>query len=205
MAHTIEFKINALNHAKSIGSIPQAAKLFGVDSRTLYRWNNLYHICQIQQMREFTDEEKKKILEYANQHGLTSAMREHNIDIATILSWNRKFKIYINTGSRHTGATHTKTYTRNTTEYKLEVLNFAKQYGVSKAIRKYNIPSATIQYWNADLKVYPVRKARTFTPEQKENIIQYANNTSITEAAKKFHLYGHQIQRWIDDKTRSKQ
>ena len=64
-------------------------------------------------------------------------------------------------------------------------------------MKKYNIPSATLQYWNAELKVYTVRKIRTFTPEQKAKIIQEANETSVAETARKYKLCGHQIKTWM--------
>ena len=198
MAHTEDFKKAALNHAKKIGSIPQAAKDFGVDTRTMYRWNDEYHICPIQQMRTFTDEQKREILTYANQHGLTSAMREFDVDIATQLSWNRTLHIYKTTG-RHERTTHAKQYQRFSKEEKLEILCFVRDYGISKAVRKYNIAPSTIQFWNATYKIYQQRRHRTFTSKQKQEIVKYATDTSVVDAAQKFNLYHHQIQRWIDD------
>ncbi len=189
------YKIATLEGAKRFG-IVKASEDFKVPTKTISRWNKEYRIYTVQKMRFFTDEQKKEILTYANQHGLTSTMREYNIAIHTMLKWNRTFKIYENTG-RRTDATHLKKHTRNDKKYKLEVLNFAKRYGISKAIKKYNIPSATLQYWNAELKVYTVRKTRTFTPEQKAKIIQEANETSVADAAKKHKLYGHQIKTWM--------
>lgn len=204
MAHTTEFKLAALNHAKDIGSIPQASKDFGVDCRTMYRWNDEYKICDIRPMREYSDQDKVQILEYADKHGLTSAMREFDVNIFTMLSWNRTLKIYRATG-RRADATHVQQYEEASTEKKLEILHFARLHGISKAVKEYNTASSTIQTWNTELKIYKTRRHRTFTPEQKAQIIQQANATSIASAAKKFNLYSHQIQRWIDDMTRSKQ
>lgn len=202
MAHTTEFKLAALNHAKDIGSIPQASKDFGVDCRTMYRWNDEYKICDIRPMREYSDQDKVQILEYADKHGLTSAMREFDVNIFTMLSWNRTLKIYCATGRRE-NATHVQKYEEVSTEKKLEILNFVKTHGMGQAQKKYNKASSTIQTWNAELGVYRPRTHRTFTPEQKDKIIQFADSTSIAEAAKQFHLYSHQIQRWIDDKKRT--
>lgn len=202
MAHTKEFQITALNYAKEIGSIPQAAQYFGVDTRTMYRWNDEHKICPINKIRTFTEDQKCEILSYANKYGLTGAMREFNVDIATQLTWNKTRNIYEPTGRRE-DATHVKQYERISEAEKKEILCFARDYGVTKASQKYNKPTSTIQLWNGIYKIYKQRKHRVFTPEQKENIIQYANDTSIAEAAKKFRLYGHQIQRWIDDKARS--
>ena len=170
----------------------------------MYRWNDEHKICPIQQMRIFTEEQKCEILTYANEHGLTGAKREYNVDISTQLTWNRTRNIYKPTGRRE-DATHTKQYKRISDAEKKEILYFARDYGVTKASQKYNTPTSTIQLWNGTYKIYNQRKHRTFTPEQKDNIIQYANDTSIAEAAKKFRLYGHQIQRWIDDKARPEQ
>jgi transposase-like protein len=201
MAHTTEFKKTALNRAKAIKSIPQAAKEFGVDSRTMYRWNEEYHICDIRPMREFSDEEKKGILEYANTHGLTGAMREYDVNIFTILSWNKVLNIYQAKGRRE-NATHVQKYEKVSKEKKLEILNFVKEHNISAAVKKYNKASSTIQTWNAELKVYKVRRHRVFSDKQKADIIQYANITSVADAAKKFNLCHHQIRDWMKTKQK---
>ena len=202
MAHTKEFQITALNYAKEIGSIPRAAQYFGVDTRTMYRWNDEHKICPINKIRTFTEEQKREILSYANKYGLTGAMREFNVDIATQISWNRTRNIYKPMGRRE-DATHAKQYQRFSKKEKLEILRFVRDYGISKAVRKYNVASSTIQFWNATYKVYQKRRHRTFTSRQKQDVIKYATGTSVIDAAKKFNLPHHQIQRWIDDKARS--
>jgi transposase-like protein len=79
----------------------------------------------------------------------------------------------------------------------MEVLLFTKQYGISKAGRKYNLPASTIKSWNAELKVYTPRKHRTFTESKKTEIIQFAAATSVAEAAKKYNLGSGYINHWI--------
>jgi transposase-like protein len=150
------------------------------------------------ELRTFTDEEKIKILKYANKYGMTSAMRKYNVDVATQRAWNKKFNIYKKTG-RRTKATYKKKHKHYDTEYKMEVLLFTKQYGISKAVRKYNLPTSTIKSWNAELKVYTPRKHRTFTESKKTEIIQFAAATSVAEAAKKYNLSSGYINNWIKD------
>ncbi len=148
------------------------------------------------ELRTFTDEEKIKILKYANKYGMTSAMRKYNVDVATQRVWNKKFNIYKKTG-RRTKATYKKKYKHHNTEYKMEVLLFTKQYGISKAGRKYNLPASTIKSWNAELKVYTPRKHRTFTDSKKAEIIQFATENSVAQAAKKYNLGSGYINHWI--------
>jgi transposase-like protein len=195
MAYPKEFQIAALEHVKKVGTI-QAAIDFGVDPKTILRWNREHHIYKKQEMRKFTEEQKREILTYANEHSLTSAMREYNLDIYTILKWNEKLNIYKPTGHR-AEATHKKKYEVPTNEKKQEVLDFVKKHGISKAVRAFNIPSSTIQTWNKKEQVYKARKHRTFTEAQKALIIEQAKKTSVSEAAKKYNLYNHQIHNWI--------
>lgn len=202
MAHTKEFKKEALYHAKKIKSMQQAAKDYGIDLRTIYRWNDEYKICDVKKIRFFTDEEKKNMLAYANMHTLTGAEREFNVDNHTLLEWNKKFHIY-NPNAERTEVTHKKEFTLQDEIFKLTVLNFVKENSMIKAVYKYNLPRSTIQYWNSIYRVYKPRKHRVFSNEQKEEIIQYASETSIAEAAKKYKMYGDQITRWIKDKQRS--
>ena len=79
----------------------------------------------------------------------------------------------------------------------MEVLLFTKQYGISKAVRKYNLPASTIKSWNTEFKVYTPRKHRTFTESKKAEIIQFAAETFVAEAAKKYNLNSSYIKQWI--------
>lgn len=202
MAHTPEFRKAALYHAKDIKSMSQAAKDYGIDLRTMYRWNDEYKICEVKQIRFFTDEEKKKMLTYANLHSLTGAEREFKVDVHTLLEWNKVFHIY-NPNAERTDITHKKEFELQDEDFKLTVLNFVKENSLLKAVHKYKLPRSTIQYWNGIYRVYDARKCRTFTDEQKQEIIQYANETSVADAAKKYKLYGHQITRWKNNKQRT--
>ena len=197
MAYSDAYKIAVLKDAKKFGTI-YAAKKHKLPPKTLLRWNDKFKVYEKQHMRKFTDEEKIKILEYANQYGMTSAQREFDIDVATQRSWNTIFKIYKKEGRRE-NATHVKKFERATLEFKKEVLNFAKQYGISKAVRKYNVPASSLQNWNRDLKVYAIRQFRKFTEEKKAEIMQYATETSLAEAAKKYDVGSSYIKKWIKD------
>lgn len=202
MRYDTTYKLKVLEYAEKYGSV-RAAKMFALPSKTILRWNDLYHVYEKRSMRTFTDAQRKEILEYANAHGLTSAMREYNINISTILKWNSDFNIYVQNG-RRANATHKKKLKRFDLDTKLEILNFAKEHGISNASRKYNVPSSTIQIWNEKLKVYNVRKHREFSSEEKQAIIEFANQTSFADAAKEFNLYSHQIYKWKKDLEKKK-
>ncbi len=189
-----------LNRAKLIGTT-QAAREFKLPPKTVLRWNDIYHVYEKQTMRHFTDAEKRKMLTYANEHGLTSAMREFNVDIYTFLRWNKTMNIYKPTGRRE-NSTHDKKHERVDEAKKIEILEYAKIHGISKTLRKYNIPSATFQYWNATRKICRIRHHRKFSPQTKAEIIEYATETSVADAAKKFDVTGHQIKKWISDQDR---
>lgn len=195
------YKLDVLNRAKLVGTI-RAAEEFKLPPKTVLRWNDIYHVYKKQKMRYFTDAKKRKMLRYANEHGLTSAMREFNVDIYTFLQWNKKLKIYKPTGRRE-NSTHDKKYERIDEAKKIEILEYAKIHGISKTLRKYNIPSATFQYWNATRKIYQIRQHRKFSPQTKAEIIEYANETSVSDAAKKFKVTGHQIKKWMSDKEKT--
>lgn len=197
MRYTEEFKLRVLEEAKDHGTVV-VAKRYGLPSKTVLRWNNLYHVYEKQIMRAFTDDQKREILTYANEYGMTSAMREYNIDVSTLQNWNKKFKIYQPSG-RRSNAIHVTDFKHASTEKKLEVLNFAKIHGRSKAVRKFNVPHSTIHVWNKELHVYPVRRRRDFSLEQKQEILRYAIETSVAEAAAKFNLYSNQIHIWAKD------
>ena len=130
--YTEAYKISVLERAKVAG-VSIASKENKLPMKTILRWNDIYHIYHKMELRTFTDEEKIKILKYANKYGMTSAMRKYNIDTATQRMWNRKFNIYKKTG-RRAKATYKKKYKHHETEYKMEVLLFTKQYGISKLI-----------------------------------------------------------------------
>lgn len=194
MAYDTDFIITVLNYARDNGPT-RAAKFFDIQYSTIRRWNNKYKIYEVQEMREFSDTEKIEILTYANQHGLSSAMREYNLDVSTMRVWNKKFKIYQQTG-RKKDATHQKETERQSKEFILEVLNFVKKEGISKAMRKYNLPDSTIRMWNKKYKVYTPRKARNFSDAQKKMIVKYAQTHSVPGAVKQYSVTNDQIKDW---------
>lgn len=194
MAYDKDSIITILNYARDNGPT-KAAKFFGIQYSTIRRWNNKYNVYEVQEMREFSDEKKIEILTYANQYGLISAMREYDLDVSTMRAWNKEFKIYQQTG-RKKNATHQKKMERYSEEFILEVLNFVKKEGVSKAMRKYDLPDSTIRAWNKKYQVYTPRKARKFSDALKKLIVKYAHAYSVPEAVKKYDVTNDQIKDW---------
>lgn len=195
MTYTFEEKMKILEYARDMGPIA-AARHFGVTSSTIIRWNHKYQIYETQQMRTFSVQEKIDILRYANEHGLTNAMNHYDIDTATLQNWNKTLKIYNQHGPRHND-TSNKLSVRESPEYKIAVLEYARDNGPSAAARKYNIAPSTIRLWNNQYHIYRPRKHRTFSPEQKQEIINAAQSQGIAHAANKYGVAGFQIQDWI--------
>ncbi len=195
-------KIDILKYARDYGTIA-AARYFGVQSSTIVRWNRKYKIYETQTMRIFSVEQKIEILNYANDHGLINAMNHYNVDTATLQKWNKKLKIYRSHGTRHSN-TSNKLDTRESTELKIRVLEYARDYGPSAAARTFNVAASTIRLWNNKFKIYQTRKHRTFSDEQKTEIIAYADTHGIANAARKFNLIGSQIQDWINAQPQNK-
>lgn len=196
MKYTTDFITSVLQYAKDNGST-KAAKHFQIQYSTIRRWNEKYNIYIPQRIREFSEQQKIEILKYANEHGLTSAMREYDIDISTMRTWNEKLGIYQQTGRRKE-ATHKKTLTHECKEFKLTVLAFAKEHGISKTARKYKLPYSTIRSWNNIYKVYTTRKKRKFSDAQKKIIVKYATENTISAAAHIYNVSCDQIQQWAN-------
>lgn len=194
MAYSEDFITSVLIYAKEHGSTV-AAKHFKLQHSTINRWNNTRNVYPTQTMRKFSDAEKVEILKYANEHGLTAVLREYDIESSTIYEWNKVFNFYQSTGRRK-NATHKKQYTHENDEYKLEVLNFVKTEGMSKAVRKYGVPDSTIRSWNKQFKVYVPRKARAFTDAEKKLIIKLAEEKTVPEAARQSNVSADQIKKW---------
>ena len=194
MKYSLDFIMDVLKYAKDNGST-RAARHFDIQHSTIKRWNDRYHVYEAQENRKFSEQQKTEILVYANEHGLSSAMREYNVDVATIREWNEKRGIYQQTGRRK-DATHKKQTVHQSEKFKLEVLNFVKQHGISKAMRKYNLPDSTIRSWNKQYKVYVPRKARCFSEAEKRLIVKFAEEHSVTKAAHDYSVTTEQIRNW---------
>lgn len=195
MAYTYAEKIAILEYARDNGTIA-AAQHFGIASSTVVRWNRKYQIYETQIMRTFSVEQKIAILQYANTHGLTNAMNHYAIDVATLQKWNEKLHIYQKNSSRRVGTTN-KLPNRETAEYKISVLEYARDFGPSAASREYGVAPSTIRLWNNEYHVYTPRKHRTFSPEQRAAIIAVASKDGIAHAARQFNVTSCQIQDWI--------
>ena len=67
--YTEKYKLSALEYAKEFGVV-KASKDYGLPTKTILRWNDIFHVYEKQVMRTFSDETKKEVLEYANKYGL---------------------------------------------------------------------------------------------------------------------------------------
>ena len=197
MTYTLTEKMNILKYARQYGPIA-ASRHFNVPSCSIIRWNRKYKVYETQKMRTFSVAEKTEILQFAETNGLTAAMHKYNIDMSTMRVWNETLKIYNQCG-RKTNASYKTKYCRETDEYKINVLNFARQFGPSAAFKKFRISSATLSEWNKKFKIYKTRIKRVFTPNKKREIIQFADEHGPEAASRQFCVRCNQIQQWRDD------
>lgn len=197
MAYSFETIMAILEHAKENGPVA-AATMYGVAASTVIRWNKKYNIYETQEMRFFSVAEKIKILEHAQEHGLMATKKEFDVAIATMNNWNKEFNIYVK-GIKDRIKKPKTEHKRQSKEFIIEVLNYAKEHGASDAVDKYNVPHSTLNMWNKKYNVYKTRQARVFTDAQKQNIVEYAQTHSPAEAAKVFKVTSYQIKQWADN------
>ena len=87
-----------------------------------------------------------------------------------------------------------------TKEYKIAVLNWAKENGTTIAARHFKLQSSTIIRWNKKYYIYQIQPMRSFTEEQKAEILTHAENYGLTNAMRFYNVDTATIQDW--NKTR---
>ena len=88
-----------------------------------------------------------------------------------------------------------------TEEYKIAVLNWAKENGTTIAARHFKLQSSTIIRWNKKYNIYQMQPMRSFTEEQKVEILMYAETCGLTNAMRLYKVDTATIQDW--NKTRA--
>lgn len=82
------------------------------------------------------------------------------------------------------------------TDFKIEVLNYAKKYGPAAAADKYNITKQSVIVWNRKYKIYTPRNLRTFTTAQKIHILEHAVKYGICYTALKYRVAQPTLMMW---------
>lgn len=85
---------------------------------------------------------------------------------------------------------------RYTTEYKLTVLDYAKQMGPIKAAKYYLLPPKTIERWNDLYHIYEKLEMRKFSDEQRIEILNYANEYGMTSASREYGIDAATLRSW---------
>lgn len=191
MAYSKEKILEILNYAKEHG-VMNASKKYKVHNGTIKYWNDEYNIYTPRVRHSFSDAEKKKILTQVLTDGVVRTAYKHNLSPVILARWNNEFKIYA-TGKPvvHDGMR------RFTDSEKREILQYAKDKGISRAARKYQVSQSLIQVWNAAYNYYESRTYTKRTPEQKAEILSYAAEHSVPKAAKKYNLADGTIRGWL--------
>ena len=191
MAFSTAEKLEILNYAKEHG-VMDASKKYKVHSGTIKYWNDEYNIYTPRVRREFSDEEKINILKQVLTDGVTKTAYKFNLSPIVLARWNAEFQVYP-TG---TAIAHAKPEGYSE-EQKLEILQYTKAHGISRAARRYNVSQSLIQIWNMAYQYYKTRPYTKRTPEQKAKILAYAAQYSIPQAAKKYNLADGTIRGWL--------
>lgn len=191
MAYSEKEIFEILNYAKEYG-VMKAAKKFNVYNGTIKRWNDEYKIYVPRVRREFSDDEKIKILTQVLTDGVIQTAYRNDISPIVLARWNAEFKIYPSgIAVTHGGLDN---YTE---EKKLEILQYTKEHGISRAARKYNVSQSLIQVWNAAYNYYETRPYTKRTPQEKAEILAYAAQHSVPQAARKYGLADGTIRGWL--------
>ena len=139
----------------------------------------------------YTTEYKLEILAYAKQCGVSAAAQMYNVTSASIILWNKKYKVYEPTKRR--------TFTE---DEKIAILEFARDNGVNRASVTYHVIPHVICNWNREYNIYPPnqygpgKRTRTFTKRQKVRILTFARDNGFTQASYKFQVPISMLWKW---------
>lgn len=88
---------------------------------------------------------------------------------------------------------------RKTTDEKIQILEFAKQFGVILAAQKFGVGRRTISTWNQMYKIYPTLTPRAYTREQKIEMLMYAAKYGQIATAEKYNIESSLLSAWNDE------
>lgn len=83
-----------------------------------------------------------------------------------------------------------------TEEYKIIVLNWAKEHGTIGAARHFDLQSSTIIRWNKKYRIYEIRPMRKFSEKQRIEILNFAEERGLTNAMRFYNVDVATIQEW---------
>lgn len=133
-----------------------------------------------------TDKQKIQILMYAKENGVMNAARYFGIPCPTLCTWNAQFKIYENSQANYNRTK--KVAEQYSEEEKIQILNFAKDYGLGLAQKKYNVGRYIMARWNEVYNVYVAQKHVRYTEKQKIEILEHAAIFGRSNAVKTYNV-----------------
>lgn len=111
----------------------------------------------------YSQDRKKEILKYAEEHNVSEAAKKYDVDQSTIYIWRKRKN---GDGDDDDKGERKGTGNRYSNNLKKEVVAYYQQHGTDKTIEKYNIPSATIHRWTREsLKSNGIGKKSFKIPE----------------------------------------
>lgn len=131
----------------------------------------------------YSDTFKKKVLEYARDHGVAAAQKHYGLPHATITRWNQRLKIYVPQTAEYP------------LERRIEILKYAAEHGKRAAARRFNVSVGSIDLWDKKLKIVGARQKK-FTDANKREILEFARDFGVLAAADKFDVLPSQIVDW---------
>ncbi len=187
--YTEEFKTKAIERAKEVG-VSKAAKEFDVPIINVRKWANKLGI-QIKRINKtYTEEFKTKIVEYAKQVGAPEAAKEFDVSPDNIRRWANERGVEIKKIRER------KTYTE---EFKIRVIERAKEVGAPEASKEFDVPIDNIYNWANKLgvEIKKILERKVYTEEFKTKAVEQAKEVGVLETAEELNVPKSTLYRWL--------
>ncbi len=197
MKYTYEHKMEILTWARDKG-VRDAAKVFSLPESTIVRWNARYHVYEKQELRKFSVEQKTEILQYTEDNGISAAVKKYNVGASVISGWADEYGIYTKSGKRKKKTT--ARISRPIAQI-FEIVDFAINNTVKKAVEKFNVPDATIRKWikhyaKCDRRAVAAEKECVLSVEEIFKVLEFAGTNSVLSAVEKYDIAESTIRFW---------
>ncbi len=175
-----EYKINAVALARKKG-ISEATKQLNKPEATIRRWADERGV----ETSNYT--KKDKIIKPVINLGTPNPSGQLNIS-----------RIAVYEGVEEPGVKIGNVYTE---EFKIEVVEYAKEVGVPEAAKEFNTSTQTIRNWADErgVKIKKIREIKTYTEEFKAMVVERATEVGVPKAAKEFKTSTNNIPRWAKE------
>lgn len=197
MKYTFEQKMEILLYARDHG-VRNAEKDLKISASTICRWNKKYGIYKEQEVRKFSEAQKIEILQYTEDNGISAAVKKYNVGASVISGWANEYGIYTKSGKRKKKP---KARIRRPVAQIFEIVDFAINNTVKKAVEKFNVADATIRRWikhyaKCDRRAVAAEKECVLSVEEIFKVLEFAGTNSVLSAVEKYNIAESTIRFW---------